>query len=212
MAWKKIGQAQKSKIFTVFNGQRFRLREFTEGVLWGHRIVLGQVSSIFMDRPSASGIKAIVNHLGDDLYQAWCQAMDFEITGSQIHIEHMQKFSRGDYSPFRQILQHQTQNFGTTNYRGVAISAFIPIQNGIDGHLQVRVGGTVIENKHLWYQQNNTHWEEFSNSLVPNIHGEMVVYSTINSICYYWINPYVPVWNGKSGNITVFASESTGSI
>ena len=74
MAWVKVGQLQKGKIFTVYSGETFDLKWYSDNINWENPVVIGQVSSIYFDRLYTAGFKAIIQHIGGTSYTAFTQS------------------------------------------------------------------------------------------------------------------------------------------
>ena len=76
MGWNRIANVQKGKIINCYSGQQIDLRSFFP-IVEGNFMVLGSVASARADGLRVSGVRAIVEDLGNYNYRGWVQANDF---------------------------------------------------------------------------------------------------------------------------------------
>ena len=76
MGWNKIANVQKGKIITCYSGQQIDLRSFFP-IVEGNFMVLGSVASARADGLRVSGVRALVEDLGNYNYRGLVQANDF---------------------------------------------------------------------------------------------------------------------------------------
>lgn len=76
MGWNRIANVQKGKIINCYSGQQIDLRSFFP-IVEGNFMVLGSVASARADGIRTSGLRAIVEDLGNYNYRGWVQANDF---------------------------------------------------------------------------------------------------------------------------------------
>ena len=76
MGWNKIANVQKGKILTCYSGQQIDLRSFFP-IVEGNFMVLGSVASARADGLRVSGVRALVEDLGNYNYRGWVQVNGF---------------------------------------------------------------------------------------------------------------------------------------
>lgn len=77
MGWTRIANVQKGKIVNCYSGQQIDLRSFFP-IVEGNFMVLGAVASARADGLRVSGLRAIVEDLGNYNYRGWVQANSFD--------------------------------------------------------------------------------------------------------------------------------------
>ncbi len=216
MAWVKVGQLQKGKIFTVYSGETFDLKWYSDNINWENPVVVGQVSSIYFDRLYTAGFKANIIHLGGTSYKAEC--LSNGIINNDINFVHWLNSvnvptNKNPYVDGGNVLnngERHSKGF-IANFRGLGIIYYVP--NGYNyqnsyGDLVVRVAGLEIYRKSInRLAQSVTSW-----SYTPLLSGEVVVSyenSNTNPI-YYNFKPFYSNWEVKSGILTIYANESFG--
>ncbi len=77
MGWNRIANVQKGKIVNCYSGQQIDLRSFFP-IVEGNFMVLGAVASARADGIRTSGVRAIVEDLGNYNYRGWVQANSYD--------------------------------------------------------------------------------------------------------------------------------------
>ena len=216
MAWVKVGQLQKGKIFTVYSGETFDLKWYSDNIDWVNPIVIGQVSSMYFDRLYTAGFKANIIHLGGTSYKAEC--LSSGIINNGINFVHWLNSvnvptNKNPYVDGGGSLNNgESHSKGVVpNFRGFGIIYYVPNNyNYLNSHgeLVVRIAGLEIYRKSInRLAQSVTSW-----SYTPLLSGEVVVSyenSNTNPI-YYNFKPFYSNWEVKSGILTIYANESFG--
>ena len=216
MAWIKVGQLQKGKIFTVYSGETFDLKWYSDSINWENPVVVGQVSSIYFDRLYTAGFKANIVHQGGTVYKAEC--LSNGVANGDINFINWLNavnVSQGanPYVDGGGVLNNGDRHSKgvVPNFRGFGIIYYVP--NNYDylnshGELVVRIAGLEIYRKSInRLARSVTSW-----SYTPLLSGEVVVSfenSNINSI-YYNFKYFYSNWEVKSGILTIYANESFG--
>ena len=216
MAWVKVGQLQKGKIFTVYSGETFDLKWYSDNINWENPVVVGQVSSIYFDRLYTAGFKANIVHQGGTVYKAEC--LSNGIINNDINFINWLNavnVSQGanPYVDGGGVLNNGDRHSKgvVPNFRGFGIIYYVP--NNYDylnshGELVVRIAGLEIYRKSInRLARSVTTW-----SYTPLLSGEVVVSyenSNTNPI-YYNFEPFYSNWEVKSGILTIYANESFG--
>ena len=216
MAWVKVGQLQKGKIFTVYSGETFDLKWYSDNIDWVNPIVIGQVSSMYFDRLYTAGFKANIVHQGGTVYKAEC--LSNGIINNDINFINWLNavnVSQGanPYVDGGGVLNNGDRHSKgvVPNFRGFGIIYYVP--NNYDylnshGELVVRIAGLEIYRKSInRLARSVTTW-----SYTPLLSGEVVVSyenSNTNPI-YYNFKPFYSNWEVKSGILTIYANESFG--
>ena len=216
MAWVKVGQLQKGKIFTVYSGETFDLKWYSDNINWENPVVVGQVSSIYFDRLYTAGFKANIVHQGGTVYKAEC--LSNGIINNDINFINWLNavnVSQGanPYVDGGGVLNNGDRHSKgvVPNFRGFGIIYYVP--NNYDylnshGELVVRIAGLEIYRKSInRLARSVTTW-----SYTPLLSGEVVVSyenSNTNPI-YYNFKPFYSNWEVKSGILTIYANESFG--
>lgn len=216
MAWVKVGQLQKGKIFSVYSGETFDLKWYSDNIDWVNPVVVGQVSSIYFDRLYTAGFKANIVHQGGTVYKAEC--LSNGIINNDINFVHWLNsvnVSKGanPYVDGGGVLNNGDRHSKgvVPNFRGFGIIYYVP--NNYDylnshGELVVRIAGIEIYRKSInRLARSVTTW-----SYTPLLSGEVVVSyenSNTNPI-YYNFKPFYSNWEVKSGILTIYANESFG--
>ena len=216
MAWVKVGQLQKGKIFTVYSGETFDLKWYSDNIDWVNPIVIGQVSSIYFDRLYTAGFKANIIHLRGTSYKAEC--LSNGIINNDINFEHWLNSvnvptNENPYVDGGNVLNNgERHSKGVVpNFRGMGIIYYIPKNYNYYtsyGYMVVRVGSTEVYRRNI----NGGNISLTSWLYTPLLSGEVVVSfenSNINSI-YYNFKPFYSNWEVKSGILTIYANESFG--
>ena len=216
MAWVKVGQLQKGKIFTVYSGETFDLKWYSDNINWENPVVIGQVSSIYFDRLHTGGFKANILHLGGTSYKAECWSNgiinnDINFTAWLNSVN--APTNKNPYVDGGGVLNNGDRHSKgvVPNFRGFGIVYYVPNNYSYlnsQGELVVRIAGLEIYRKSInRLAQSITSW-----SYTPLLSGEVVVsyeYSNTNPI-YYNFKPFYSNWEVKSGILTIYANESFG--
>ena len=216
MPWVKVGQLQKGKIFSVYSGETFDLKWYSDNIDWVNPVVVGQVSSIYFDRLYTAGFKANIVHQGGTVYKAEC--LSNGIINNDINFVHWLNsvnVSQGanPYVDGGGVLNNGDRHSKgvVPNFRGFGIIYYVP--NNYDylnshGELVVRIAGIEIYRKSInRLARSDTSW-----SYTPLLSGEVVVSyenSNTNPI-YYNFKPFYSNWEVKSGILTIYVNESFG--
>lgn len=216
MAWVKVGQLQKGKIFTVNSGETFDLKWYSDNINWENPVVIGQVSSMYFDRLHTGGFKANILHLGGTSYKAECWSNG--ITNNDIDFTAWLNSVNAPTNKNPYVDGGGSLNYGEShskgivpNFRGFGIIYYVPNDYSyLDSHgeLVVRIAGLEIYRKSI----NRLAKSVTSLSYTPLLSGEVVVsyeYSNTNPI-YYNFKPFYSNWEVKSGILTIYANESFG--
>ena len=216
MAWVKVGQLQKGKIFTVYSGETFDLKWYSDNINWENPVVVGQVSSIYFDRLYTAGFKANIVHQGGTVYKAECLSSGIINNGINfVHWLNAVNVSQGanPYVDGGGVLNNGDRHSKgvVPNFRGFGIIYYVPNNyNYLNSHgeLVVRIAGIEIYRKSInRLARSVTTW-----SYTPLLSGEVVVSyenSNTNPI-YYNFKPFYSNWEVKSGILTIYANESFG--
>lgn len=240
MAWKTIGSAQKSKVFTVSSGEQFRLRDLTSNVTWRNPIVYAQVGNIFFDQQGASmggtsaGFRALTQHISDDLYTVFVQSLEFTPQG-QTDIEAIRRgVQDNNWGSIRSIGATETQHIGYyPNFRGCEFFYYIEptdysvlvqpdprnsstwYTENIQGRLEVLVENEVIFSvnvqKGMSVHSFAPSYVRSGNVFVRNNLSKYILHGQVKGRARYVINPYTAQWVTKNGSATVFVMESEGA-
>ena len=216
MAWVKVGQLQKGKIFTVYSGETFDLKWYSDNINWENPVVVGQVSSIYFDRLYTAGFKANIVHQGGTVYKAEC--LSNGIINNDINFINWLNavnVSQGanPYVDGGGVLNNGDRHSKgvVPNFRGFGIIYYVPNNYSYlnsHGELVVRIAGLEIYRKSInRLARSVTTW-----SYTPLLSGEVVVSyenSNTNPI-YYNFKPFYSNWEVKSGILTIYANESFG--
>ena len=215
MAWVKVGQLQKGKIFSVYSGETFDLKWYSDNIEWVNPIVIGQVSSMYFDRLHTGGFKANILHLGGTSYKAECWSNG--ITNDGINFIQWLNSVNAPTNKNPYVDGGGSLNYGEShskgvvpNFRGFGIVYYVLNYSYLNSHgeLVVRIAGLEIYRKSInRLAQSVTSW-----SYTPLLSGEVVVsyeYSNTNPI-YYNFKPFYSNWEVKSGILTIYANESFG--
>ena len=216
MPWVKVGQLQKGKIFSVYSGETFDLKWYSDNIDWVNPVVVGQVSSIYFDRLYTAGFKANIVHQGGTVYKAEC--LSNGIINNDINFVHWLNsvnVSQGanPYVDGGGVLNNGDRHSKgvVPNFRGFGIIYYVP--NNYDylnshGELVVRIAGIEIYRKSI----NRLALSVIYLSYTPLLSGEVVVSyenSNTNPI-YYNFKPFYSNWEVKRGILTIYANESFG--
>lgn len=216
MAWVKVGQLQKGKIFTVYSGETFDLKWYSDNINWENPVVIGQVSSIYFDRLYTAGFKANIVHQGGTVYKAEC--LSNGIINNDIDFVHwsISVTAPNNENPYvdggGSLNNGERHSKGfIPNFRGFGIIYYVPnnysYQNSY-GDLVVRIAGLELYRKNInRLARSVTYW-----AYTPLLSGEVVVsyeYSNTNPI-YYNFKPFYSNWEVKSGILTIYVNESFG--
>ena len=216
MAWVKVGQLQKGKIFTVYSGETFDLKWYSDNINWENPVVVGQVSSIYFDRLYTAGFKANIVHQGGTVYKAEC--LSNGIINNDINFINWLNavnVSQGanPYVDGGGVLNNGDRHSKgvVPNFRGFGIIYYVPNNYSYlnsHGELVVRIADLEIYRKSInRLARSVTTW-----SYTPLLSGEVVVSyenSNTNPI-YYNFKPFYSNWEVKSGILTIYANESFG--
>ena len=216
MAWVKVGQLQKGKIFTVYSGETFDLKWYSDNINWENPVVIGQVSSIYFDRLHTGGFKANIIHLGGTSYKAECWSNG--ITNNDINFTTWLNSvnaptNKNPYVDGGGVLNNGDRHSKgvVPNFRGMGIIYYIPGNYSYytsSGDVVVRVGSTEVYRRNIIRTSRSvTSWR-----YIPLLSGEVVVSyenSNTNPI-YYNFKPFYSNWEVKSGILTIYANESFG--
>lgn len=216
MAWVKVGQLQKGKIFTVYSGGTFDLKWYSDNINWENPVVIGQVSSIYFDRLYTAGFKANIVHQGGTVYKAEC--LSNGVANGYIDFTNWLKavnVSKGanPYVDGGGVLNNgdRYSKGVVPNFRGMGIIYYVPgyyNYSTSSGDVVVRVGSTEVYRRNIIRANRSvTSW-----LYTPLLSGEVVVSyenSNTNPI-YYNFKYFYSNWEVKSGILTIYANESFG--
>lgn len=214
MAWVKIGDIQKGKIFTVYSGESFDLKWYTDNVEWKNPVVIAQVSSMFFDRMSTVGFKANLIHNGGTSYTAQCLSNGIQDADTDYFINWVLHVNRGG-DP--NILGGGRLNNGERHYKGHIEGfrghSYMVIHNNYDyynsyGYIVVRVGDMEITRTQI----NRVSRELQEICYTPYLSGNLSIAlegANIPSTMYI-IKGFTSGWEVKSGILTIFANDSNG--
>ena len=216
MPWVKVGQLQKGKIFSVYSGETFDLKWYSDNIDWVNPVVVGQVSSIYFDRLYTAGFKANIVHQGGTVYKAECLSngiINNDIDFVPWSISVTAPNNENPYVDGGGVLNNGDRHSKgvVPNFRGFGIIYYVP--NNYDylnshGELVVRIAGIEIYRKSInRLARSVTSW-----SYTPLLSGEVVVSyenSNTNPI-YYNFKPFYSNWEVKSGILTIYVNESFG--
>lgn len=217
MAWVKVGQLQKGKIFTVYSGETFDLKWYSDNINWENPVVIGQVSSIYFDRLYTAGFKANIIHQGGTVYKAECLSngvangsIDFINWLNAVNVSQ----GANPYVDGGGVLNNGDRHSKgvVPNFRGMGLIYYIEPRNynyyTSYGYMVVRVGSIEVYRRNI----NGGNISLTSWLYTPLLSGEVVVSfenSNINSI-YYNFKYFYSNWEVKSGILTIYANESFG--
>lgn len=215
MAWVKVGQLQKGKIFTVYSGETFDLKWYSDNINWENPIVVGQVSSMFFDRFHTAGFKANIIHQGGTVYRA--EALSNGIVSTTISfvewfnsvIYNKNPFVDGG-SSLNNGEAHSKGHIG--NFRGMGLAFWLEPgkYNYYNSYGDVVVR---IANHELYRRSINRNGNHITSFLyTPYFSGHVVVSFENANISPLWYNfkPQLSNWEIKSGILTIYANESFG--
>ena len=216
MAWVKVGQLQKGKIFTVYSGETFDLKWYSDNINWENPVVIGQVSSIYFDRLYTAGFKADIVHQGGTVYKAkWLSngvangSIDFTNWFKAVNVPK----GANPYVDGGGVLNNGDRHSKgvVPNFRGMGLAYYIPGNYSYYtsyGYMVVRVGSIEVFRTNIkGVSKSLTSW-----SYTPLLSGEVVVSfenSNVKSI-YYNFKYFYSNWEVKSGILTIYANESFG--
>lgn len=216
MAWVKVGQLQKGKIFTVYSGETFDLKWYSDNINWENPVVIGQVSSIYFDRLYTAGFKANIIHQGGTVYKAECLSNGIANGGINF-IDWLNAVNvpqgANPYVDGGGVLNNGDRHSKgvVPNFRGMGIVYYIPGNYDYytsSGDVVVRVGSTEVYRRNIIRGNRSlTSW-----LYTPLLSGEVVVSyenSNTNPI-YYNFKYFYSNWEVKSGILTIYANESFG--
>ncbi len=214
IAWIKVGQLQKGKIFTVYSGESFDLKWYSDNVNWVNPVVIGQVSSIYFDRLFTCGFKAQINSLGGTSYQAY--AMSCGIADTTVDFFAWLMNINSSDNPYIHggawINNNETQSKGhVTGFRGYALQYVVKDNYNYFtsvGNVTVRIGGIEVNT----FSINGKNISVMLLQYTPYLEGEVTVSFTgsNHSRIAYIMKIFTANWETKSGILTIFANESQG--
>lgn len=174
--WKTIGVAQKSKVFTTWSGDTYRLRDFTGGVVWNNPIVYAQVSNITLNTGNfmsfwygmSRGFRALTVHNGDDYYTSYAQSLEAVGIDGNVFNDLSRRVLSSDWNGVIQLAPNETRHIGYfPNFTGCNLFYFYPpnesgyihmpnprdsrtwYTENIIGDLQVLVDGEVVNHHYV---------------------------------------------------------------
>lgn len=220
IAWVKVGELQKGKIFTVYSNETFDLKWYSDNVEWRNPIVIGQVSSIFFDRTFTCGFKAIVNHLGGTSYQGIAQScgvtysgVDFVNWGNQtIHNLNPNVDGGGWLYNNQRIYRGHIEGFRGFNYAIFCEPSKYNYYNTY-GNIVVRIGDMVLDNTSIRGTQNGGKGGNWNTTMwTPYFSGNYSIAlegANIDRVAFN-ITHFSSSWETKSGILTIYANDSQG--
>ena len=223
MAWVKVGQLQKGKIFSVYSGETFDLKWYSDNVEWRNPVVIGQVSAIYFDRLFTAGFRAIIQHNGGTNYTAFAQSNGVlntnggDVVGWVLNIQ--QGGDGGAYGG-TVLYPNQTRSWGYINdFRGFWFSTYIApndfmtnyYQNKMSGTYVVTVGGMEIMSRDIQLGNGNA----TSFTWTPMFSGEVVFHYRVSNSpstgrLHLYAYPFTSTWENKSGVLTIYANDTQG--
>ena len=224
MAWVKVGDLQKGKIFTVISGESFDLLWYSDNVGWRNPVVIGQVSSIYFDRLFTAGFKAIIQHNGGTSYTAFAQSSGVintsggDISGWTQNI--VQQGGDGGAYGGTVHYPNQTRSWGHVNdFRGFWFSTYIRpndymtnwYENQMSGTYVVTVAGMEIVSRDIRLGNGNA----TTYTWTPMFSGEVVFHYRVSNSpstgrLHLYAYPFTSTWENKSGIITIYANDTQG--
>lgn len=212
MAWIKIGQAQKGKIFSVLHGEIFNILDYSDGIAWENPLVFGQISSIFFDNRYSKGFRAIINYLGGTTYSALGQSYGNEIDTSNNGGGWLYNVSQGgDGSAFGgiTIVPGGSWNFGyMDNFSGYNINNYALIQGAWDlvGSMNLYMDSRPITSISFGVGNRQVQQRSFR----PVDEGTLVYWNNTDKTMRVFPNIFRARWENKHSIINIFLNESLG--
>lgn len=211
MAWIKIGQLQKGKIFSVYGGETFDLHWYSDNVSWNNPIVISQVSSAFFTKNCVTGFKTQITKYSNTVYK-----VDILELGKAVNHTDVANWFNGviakNYSVDggRIMNVNETQNLGTiNNVLGLTVGTYTPDTTNPSGYFDI-----MLDNQYLVFRGNlltgNSLQVSFRN--LPCVSGSFstkFTNSNTTRLCYV-VKVEDGSWTTTSGIATVYANESFG--
>lgn len=205
--WNKIASVQKSKIISTHSGQQIDLRSFFP-VVEGNWYVTAQIGSVFSNNRWVSGIRAVVEDLGNYNYRGWTQCsnsyLDFQV-GTIIvgGIETM----TGDWRSIGPNETHNYQNFDDVRCR---VFGWTLYGNGsfVGTNGRIIMGDNSGQYVNDIYNSSNHHRSSFETPTIPYNSSNMYVINQGNATLRYNLAIYRSRWENCEGIVNLFISEA----
>lgn len=213
--WKKVGKIQKGKIFTVYSNETFDLRWYTDNIAWENPIVIGQVSSIFLDRWYTGGFKAEINRIDSHVYtaRALSNSVIYRDTGFSSWMIHVNNTGDPNVYGGGWIYNGQIHGRGRYRYiRGFEFQYYHVVTeydyHNTHGVFDIRINGGTVST----YSINRVGYTLYSVHTLPTYSGDVdIVFRDSNmGRTRYNLNVLISDWEVKSGILTIYANESNG--
>lgn len=214
MTWVKIGDIQKGKIFTVYSGESFDLKWYTDNVEWRNPVVIAQVSSMFFDRMSTVGFKANLIYHGGTSYTAQCLSNGITDANDSYFNDWMLHVNRGgDPNAYGGGRVGNGQRHYKGHLEGYRGHSYMVIHDRYDyfnsyGYIVIRIGETEISRTQI--NRKSREYQEIM--YTPYLTGNLSIAlegANIPSTMYI-IKDFKSAWEVKSGILTIFANDSNG--
>lgn len=196
MGWNKIANVQKGKIITCYSGQQIDLRSFFP-IVEGNFMVLGSVASARADGLRVSGVRAIVEDLGNYNYKVWVQANDFHYSSNSINpnvwLNVNETHKLGTYYGIRgyNIIWQVQGNVGRNTWTGN-----IKFWSDVLGDLETWEVGSNVQKRQQWGYDFPYHDDNFwirNNATMP---------------IKYMFSPALSVWRNIEGIVQLYIQQT----
>lgn len=205
--WNRIASVQKSKIVSCHSGQQIDLRSFFPYIS-GNWMVVGQVGSVFSNSRWVSGIRAVVEDLGNYNYRGWVQCSNSFLAVQFGTI----KAGTLDYitNDWRIIAPNETQHIGfhgdiRCRIFGWTIATLGESIVNAEGRMILRDDrGDVYNN---YYNSSNHHMNVIESVSVP-YNSNIWVINSGNHYAKYYLSLFRTRWENCEGIVNLFITET----